>query len=150
MRESSRLCLETVVQILTFKIHSNECNTIIISACIPTLRPLFLIVFKRPGYAIYVRSKRYEPTGAGGRRTPGSGRGRVVPAPSSDSTTAIGDAAAGGDETWLEAGDDEAGKVVAAKGGIRRTIELDVVSRMKRNSPDYDQFSREAVGEYAV
>ena len=36
---------------------SGELHSIIIGSCLPTLRPLYLIVFKRPGREIYVAKK---------------------------------------------------------------------------------------------
>lgn len=33
--------------------HSNEVNVVMIAACIPTLRPLFLVIFNRPGGTPY-------------------------------------------------------------------------------------------------
>ena len=64
----------------------------------------------------------------------------------SDSTTAIGQASA--EDSWLETGDEH--QLDGAKGGIRRTIELDVISRTKRSSRDYENFSQEAVGGFVV
>ncbi|MCJ1332910.1 hypothetical protein MMC10_009604 [Thelotrema lepadinum] len=40
--------------------HTNEVNVVIIAGCIPTLRPLFVVLFRRPGYEEFVRKgQRY-------------------------------------------------------------------------------------------
>jgi len=89
-----------------------------------------------------VRRKGHEHDAA---QAPGIRTGRIS-APSDDSTTAIGQDSS--NESWLEASDD--GQSKAGKGGIRRTIELDVVSRAKRDSFAYENFPREVGGKYAV
>ncbi|KAL6715885.1 hypothetical protein ACLMJK_006846 [Lecanora helva] len=113
-----------------------------VGTCIPTLRPLFLIVAKRPGASLYKRSDPYQPSSD---RPPGSNRAGQACALDNydeDSTTAIRYLSA--DEGWLEAGDDHQNGVT--KGGIRRTIELDVVSRTKNNSHEHETYSQAAVG----
>ncbi|KAL8683155.1 MAG: hypothetical protein Q9186_000868 [Xanthomendoza sp. 1 TL-2023] len=50
-----------------------EVNIIIIAACIPTLRPLFLVVFKRPGASAFLKqSYQMTPRTVNGNRATGS------------------------------------------------------------------------------
>ena len=62
--------------------------------------------------------------------------GRVISL-SEDSTSVI--ASAPSNERWGPEVDDE-GQKLPGNGGIRRTIELDVVSRVKRDSEAGDHF----------
>ena len=94
----------------------------IIAACIPTLRPLFLILFKRPGSEAYRRHKLSAPSSGSHERPKHIDRNYGPP---SDSTTAIGrDENEGG---WIELGPDEHGS--RNNGEILRTLELDITSR---------------------
>lgn len=104
---------------------SNECNIVIIAACIPTLRPLFLVIFRRPGRDRYLRRNSDQPRS--GIRNQHGRIGRMA-APTSESTTAIGHADNEG--SWLELGPSLHG---SHDGDIRQTIEVDVTSH-KRTS----------------
>ena len=106
---------------------SNECNVVIIAACMPTLRPLFLIVFNRPGREIYLQRKSY---GSSSRSRDRPNRVGRVSAPISDSTTAIGHADNEG--SWIELGPDQHSS--HRSGDIRQTLEVDVTSRRKAES----------------
>ena len=97
----------------------NETNVVILAASIPTLRPLFLVLFQRPGSENY-RGKSYGSSSRAGKRkfsrTPGAVGG-------SDSTTAVG--ARSGDDSWLELGPNQ------RDNAISWTIDVDVSSYPK-------------------
>ncbi|KAL8782145.1 MAG: hypothetical protein Q9213_005649 [Squamulea squamosa] len=68
-----------------------EVNIIIIAACIPTLRPLFLVLFQRPGATAYVK-KSYQMTprtNTGNRGTNGSRKRQSRPADDTESQKSI-------------------------------------------------------------
>lgn len=108
-------------------LYSNECNVVIIAACIPTLRPLLLIIFKRPGRNNYIHRKSFDPS-SGSRDRPNR-IGRIV-APVSDSTTAIGYAA--NEDSWIELGPNQHSS--HQNGNIRQTLEVDVTSQQRMGS----------------
>ena len=94
----------------------------IVAACIPTLRPLYLVIFHRPGREAYISPKKGH---AGSRAHPRR------PAGISDSQTAIGNPLA--DDSWLEIpdGDDKTVDKRMWPGEITQTIELSVMSKQK-------------------
>ena len=102
----------------------NEANVVIFAACIPTLRPLFLVLFRRPG------SENYRVKGYGGSSRAGKSKLSRTPGTLgvSDSTTAVG--VIGGDDSWLELEPNQ------RKNKISRTIELDVSSYPKPTDID--------------
>lgn len=102
----------------------NESNVVIVAACIPTLRPLFLIIFKRPGWDNYRHRKSYDPSSGSRDRRNRVGR---ISAPISDSTTAIGYGETEG--SWIELG--PAQHSYHENGDIRQTLEFDVTSHKK-------------------
>ncbi|KAI4127518.1 MAG: hypothetical protein LQ338_003176 [Usnochroma carphineum] len=124
-----------------------EVNVIIIAACIPTLRPLFLVVFKRAGAEAYLkRSSRVTPQSNSGKRWRSgkhmddtesvksiNGNGKDVPlvhvaeCPASSSNNHPGD----GSKSW----DTEAQRK-RSDGEIMQTTDIQVVS--------YDGREREA------
>ena len=93
----------------------------IIAACIPTLRPLFLVVFKRPGWENYRRRKFSGPSPGSHERQKRIDRSF---GPTSESTTAIGHADNEGD--WIELGPDQHSP--RSNGDILQTREFDVES----------------------
>ena len=103
----------------------NETNVVICAACMPTLRPLFLVLFRRPGGENY-RVRSYSKSSRAGKwklsRTSGAADG-------SNSTTAVG--AIGGDKSWLELGPTQ------KNNKISRTIDVDVSSYP--NSTEIDE-----------
>ena len=102
----------------------NEINVVIFAACMPTLRPLFLVLFRRPG------SENYRVKSSGGSSHAGRSKlGRTFGAVGvSDSTTAVG--VIGSDDNWLELGPNQ------RSNEISRTIELDVSSYPKPTNID--------------
>ena len=104
---------------ITFR---NECNTVILATCIATLRPLFLIIFKRPGWKNYQRRQPYNPRTSSRNRNK---RTRRISNPTGDSTTAIGHADNEG--SWIELGPNP--HDAHNEGDIMRTLEFDVTSR---------------------
>lgn len=99
--------------------NANESNVVILAACMPTLRPLFLVLFRRPGSENY-RAKSYGRSSHAGKWKLSRTSGAVGV---SDSTTAVG--AIGGNDSWLELGPNQ------RNNKISRTIELDVTSYPK-------------------
>ena len=93
----------------------------IIAACIPTLRPLFLVLFKRPGWETYRRRRLSGPSSGSHERPKRIDRNFR---PTSESTTAIG--RTDNDGEWIELGPDE--HSLRNNGQIRRTLEFDVTS----------------------
>ena len=115
----------------------NEINVIIFAACMPTLRPLFLVLFRRPGSENY-RVKSYGGSSRAGKwRLSRTSRAIGV----SDSTTAVG--AIGGDDNWLELGPTQ------RNNKISRTIELDVSSYPKPTDIDEEHTPTHSAG-YSV
>ena len=114
----------------------NECNTVIIATCIPTLRPLFLIIFRRPGRKSYQRRQIYSPDINSRIRNK---QIRGTSNPLSDSTTAIGHDDK--DISWIELGPgpDEAHN----EGEILRTLEFDGTAR-KEGGANYSEESMNA------
>ena len=102
----------------------NETNVVIIMACMPTLRPLFLVLFQRPGSENY-RVQSYERSSRAGKWKLSRTSGAVDV---SDSTTAVG--AIEGNDTWLELGPNQRNNMIS------RTIELDVSSYPKPTDID--------------
>ena len=115
----------------------NETNVVILAASMPTLRPLFLVLFQRPGSENY-RGKSYGRSSRAGKwklsRTPRAVGG-------SDSTTAVG--AKGGDDSWLELGPNQ------RDNAISRTIDVDVSSYPKPTDIDEEHTPTHPV-EYTV
>ena len=106
----------------------------IVAACIPTLRPPYLVIFDRPGCEAFVsprKGHRYN-----SRRTR-QGRPTVV----SESQTAIGIPHT--DDNWLEIsdGDDKTVNNRAWPGDITRTIELSVTSKQKSGGAEASEGS---------
>lgn len=102
----------------------NEINVVIFAACMPTLRPLFLVLFRRPG------SERYRVKSYGGSSRAGKLKLRRTfrAVGVSDSKTAVG--VIGGDDNWLELGPNQ------RSNEISRTIELKVSSYPKPTDID--------------
>jgi len=113
----------------------NECGTVIIAACIPTLRPLYLIIFRRPGREVYRPNKRSHTYAHGVRKGyVRSGSRRRGWGGNSESTTAIGESNVQAEDTsWLEMGDQKVGK-----GDIRQTTDVEVERRERRGGEDGD------------
>ena len=112
----------------------NECNTVIIAACIPTLRPLFLTTFRRPGWQKYQRRQRYNPETSDRNRNK---RIRGISYPTSDSVTAIGHTESVGG--WIELG---SGPHDAHNDGqILQTLEFNVTSRNERDASHLDRYN---------
>ena len=68
-----------------------EVNIIIVAACIPTLRPLFLVIFKRPGATAFLK-KSYQATpgsNISGRGTTGSRKRHSRPIDDAESQASI-------------------------------------------------------------
>ena len=93
----------------------------------PTLRPLFLVLFKRPGRNNYLQRKYYDPSSGSRDRPNRVGR---ISAPISNSTTAIGHA--GNEDSWIELGPDQHDS--HGNSDIRQTLEVDVISHKKKRS----------------
>lgn len=115
----------------------NETNVVIIAASMPTLRPLFLVVFQRPGSENY-RVKSYDRSSRAGKWKL-SGTSRAVGV--SDSTTAVG--AIGGADNWLELGPNQ------RNNKISRTIDVDVSSYPKPTDID-EEHTPTHPAEYTV
>lgn len=110
--------------------NSNEINTVIIAACIPTLRPLFLIVFRRPGGEKYLAKNEYQSHGSSGER----------PTKLGTTSTGTSDAvasSAGHGHRWLQVGNQQ--DLHRQDGNIRQTIEMDVTYTPRDRSHD-EQF----------
>lgn len=122
--------------------HSNECNVVIIAACIPTLRPLLLVIFKRPGRNQYLQRKPFGPSSSSRDRPRRVGR---ISAPTSDSTTAIGHA--DNEDSWIELGSDQHSS--HNNHDIRQTLEVDVTSQKSTANPAEEDMFRMA-GRNAV
>ena len=103
----------------------------------PTLRPLFLVVFRRPGSENY-RVKSYDRSSRAGKWKL-SGTSRAVGV--SDSTTAVG--AIGGADNWLELGPNQ------RNNKISRTIDVDVSSYPKPTDID-EEHTPNHPAEYTV
>lgn len=116
--------------------NANETNVVIVAACIPTLRPLFLILFRRPGSEIY--------KGKGNSHSR-EGRPKLshvsAPIGISDSSTATAVGIEEGDGSWLELGPER---------GIQQTIELDVTSYKKTKDMDIESMPGQTVQGYAI
>ena len=106
----------------------------IVAACIPTLRPLYLIIFDRPGCEAYVSPKKGHPYNSSRTRP---GRLAIV----GESQTAIGIPHT--NDNWLEIpdGDDNTANNRAWTGDITRTIELSVTSKQKSGSAEASEGS---------
>ena len=109
----------------------NECNTVILATCIATLRPLFLIIFKRPGWKNYQRRQPYNPTTSSRNRNKRTGR---ISNPTSDSKIAIGHADTEG--SWSELGPNL--HDAHNEGEIMQTLEFDVTSREEGEAKQSD------------
>ena len=108
---------------------ANEINVVIVAACIPTLRPLYLIILDRPGCEAYVSPKKGHTYNSSRTR-----QGRLATV--GESQTAIGIPHT--DDNWLEIpdGDDRTANNRAWTGDITRTIELSVTSKQKSGSTE--------------
>ena len=114
--------------------NANECGVVVIGACIPTLRPLFLIIFRRPGRHVYLnehqQGRAYVHGGRKGYlRSQSKEQGREA---TYDSRTAIGVVSLkSGEENWLEMG---------TKNGenldIRQDIDVSIERRDKIGEED--------------
>ncbi|KAL8831610.1 MAG: hypothetical protein Q9191_000761 [Dirinaria sp. TL-2023a] len=113
--------------------NANGCGVVIIAACIPTLRPLCLIVFRRPGRQAYTGSKESRTYVQGGSKRgylrSGSQereRGGIY-----DSTSVIRNVDAQENEaSWLEMGN-----MSSESGDIRQVIDVRV-ERTDRKADD--------------
>ena len=99
---------------------SNEINYVIIAACIPTLRPLFLIVFGRPGREAYLR--RYNHSGY--HKEP---KKSYVTSSSLSESKVLESRMA--DNSWLSNGGE---RHILPLGDISQTVDMDVVYSRKR------------------
>ena len=116
-----------------WRCYSIECNIVIVAACIPTLRPLFLVIFRRPGRERYLNHGIHERSSGSRDRCKRIGR---ISVPISDSTTAIGHIDY--EETWIELDIDH--QSCHRHGGIRQTLEVDVTSH-KTSLEEEDMFT---------
>ena len=114
----------------------NETNVVIWAASMPTLRPLFLVLFRRPGSENY-RVKSYRSSRAGKWKLSRTSGAVDV----GDSTTAVG--AISGEDSWLELGPDQ------RTNKISRTIDVDVSSYPKPTDID-EEHAPTHPAEYTV
>ena len=110
-----------------------------IATCIPTLRPLFLIIFRRPGRDNY---RRRQPFNQGSSSRDRHKRIGGISDPISDSTTAIGHADDQG--SWIELGPDPPDSNTNSE--ILRTMEFDVTSHKSARRPGEEESFRIAGG----
>ena len=103
---------------------ANETNVIILAASIPTLRPLYLTIFNRPGSEIY-RNKDFGKTSRGGK----TGR-KTAPFGTSESTEVVG--AVKVDDSWLELARNE------REPDVPETFVLDVSSYSRPKDVDVE------------
>ena len=118
-------------------LYRNECNVVIIAACLPTLRPLFLIILNRSARNEYLRRKPYHPSPP----NPGIRRrfGRDA-SPVSEWTTAIGHHDQR--DSWMELNHNSSN----SNGNIKRTVEFGVTRHAKTGLPDADDITMVADG----
>lgn len=113
---------------------ANEINLVIIAACIPTLRPLFILRFHHPEIETYK-------SGTCSHRREGRTKLSSVSAPIGISdgltTTAVGPGK--GNDSWLALGPEQ------QRDGIQQTIELDITIYKKPNDLDIESMSRQTV-----
>ena len=114
---------------------ANETNVIILAASVPTLRPLYLTIFNRPGSEIY-RNKGFGKTSRG-RKT---GR-RTAPFGISESTEVVG--AVKVDNSRLQLARNERGH------DISETFVLDVSSNSRSKDADVEHTAIQPAG-YAL
>ena len=101
--------------------NANECGVVVIAACIPTLRPLFLIIFRRPGRHVYLNERQQSRTYVHGGR---KGYLRSQSKETYDSKIAIGGVSVqAADGSWLEMG---------VKNGINHDIRQDIDVSIER------------------
>ncbi len=103
---------------------ANETHVIILAASIPTLRPLYLILFNPPASEIY-RNKDFGQTSPKYKMKLGRTN---APFGANESTTAVG--AVDGDDIRLELGQNQ------RKADIHETFELEVSSYLKSRNMD--------------
>ena len=117
--------------------NANECGVVVIAACIPTLRPLFLIIFRRPGRHVYLDEHERSRTYVHGVRK-GYLRSRSKEQGTEgtyDSRTAIGDVSVqGGEENWLEMGIKN-----GENNDIRQDIDVSIERRDRKGEEDDHQ-----------
>lgn len=116
---------------------ANETNVIILAASVPTLRPLYLTVFNRPGSEIY-RNKDFGQISRGGKIKTGR---TTAPFGISESTTAVG--AVNGDDSRLELGQNQ------RVPNIQAAFELDVSLYPRPKNVDEEYTSAQPAG-YAL
>ena len=116
---------------------ANETNVIILAASIPTLRPLYLTVFNRPGSEIY-RNKDFGQTSRGGKIKTGR---TTAPFGTSESTEAV--EALNGDDSRLELGQTQ------REPDILGTFESDVSSYPRSKDVDVEHPPAQPAG-YAL
>lgn len=107
----------------------NEINTVIIAACIPTLRPLFLIIFKRPGGDKYLGKTGFPSQGSSGERPTKYGNTSIGFSP----TLARPCARYG--NSWAPTASEQ--HLPGDDRNIRQTIEMDVTYDTRRRSQDF-------------
>ena len=116
---------------------ANETNVIILAASIPTLRPLYLTVFNRPGSEHY-RNKDFGQTSREGKIK----IGRITaPFGTNESTEAAG--AVNGDNSRLELGHSQRGP------DIHGTFDLDILSYPRSKDMDVGHTPADPAG-YAL
>ena len=124
--------------------NSNEINVVMVAACIPTLRPLYLVVFNKPGGATYMKRPYHHTTseqnadshsrtrvdhGAADDWARDTAQQELVAVPYKHQEVVVEDSQESGKadthESWFDV---ESAKSIAPKrsGSIRQTIELDV------------------------
>ena len=113
---------------------ANETHVIILAASIPTLRPLYLTVFNRPGGELY-RNKDFGQTSLGGKIKTGR---TAAPCGTSESTEAVG--AVKVDYSRLELGQHERGP---------ETFVLDISSYSRSKDVDVEHTTVQAAA-YAL
>ena len=113
---------------------ANETNAIILAASIPTLRPLYLTVFNRPGSEIY-RNNDFGQTSRGGKIKTGR---TTAPFGTSESIEAVG--AVNGDDSRLELGQNQ------KELDIPETFELDVSSYPRAKDVDVEPTPAQPAG----
>jgi hypothetical protein len=114
--------------------NANEANLVIIAACIPTLRPLFLLLFRHPESETY-KGRTYSHWKEG--RTKLSSVSAPIGISDGSTTTAVGPGES--NDGWLELGPEQRGN------GIQQTIELDITSYKKPKNLDIESMPRQTV-----
>ena len=131
-----------LVHALTFLLRSVEINVVIIAACVPPIRPLYLILFHLPGAEYYGGSSRQKESHqrhASPRDQPRKKTGPDTELMSLDT---------GWNATMLRGTDgDGDGLVEIGDGMIRQTVEMDVSFDSKRDSANVEEGRQRRSGE---